>query len=110
MANHVKEVLAETAQIDGFIAVAVAHGDGVAGGKSEFNIEIAVAANSRGVKARAMKALNLSGSIEGSLITLDTQYQIIRPLHENSIHRVHRCRARSWKVQPGHGQVPDCCA
>lgn len=92
MADNVKAVLAEIEQIDGFIAAAVAHGEsgmamGIAGGTSGFNIEIAVAANSQVVKAKAkaMKALNLEGGIEDILITLRDQYHIIRPLRKNPI-------------------------
>lgn len=92
MADNIKEVLAELEKIDGFIAAAIAHGEsgmamGTVGGHSGFNIEVAVAANSQVVKAKAkaMKALNLDGGIEDILITLRDQYHIIRPLKKNPI-------------------------
>ena len=85
-------MLADLEQIDGFIAAAVAHGEsgmamGTSGGGSGFNIEVAVAANSQVVKAKtkAIKALKLEGGIEDILITLETQYHIIRPLRDNPI-------------------------
>lgn len=102
MADNVKEVLAEIEKIDGFIAAAVAHGEsgmamGVVGGGSGFNIEVAVAANSQVVKAKAkaMKALKLNGGIEDILITLHDQYHIIRPLRDNPIVFIYLALERS---------------
>ncbi len=87
MANNIKELLDELQSVDGFIAAAVADSDsgmalGTAGGGSDFNVDMAVAANTEVVKAkgRAMKALKLGDTIEDILITLSTQYHIIRPL------------------------------
>ena len=92
MAQNVQESLKQLKEIDGFIAAAVAHGEsgmalGTEGGGAAFDIEIAVAANSEVVRAKnkAMSALKLNGSIEDILITLDTQYHLIRPKADNPI-------------------------
>ena len=92
MADNVKEILKELEQIDGFIAAAIAHAEsgmamGTAGGGSAFNIEVAVAANSQVVKSKvkAMQALKLDGGIEDILITLPSQYHIIRPYEKNPV-------------------------
>ncbi|GII56711.1 hypothetical protein Pth03_51000 [Planotetraspora thailandica] len=78
-----KEMLA----IDGAIGAAVVdYGSGMAlgtlGGSKELDLQIAAAANTEVVKAklRAMDALQLQDSIEDILITLSSQYHIIRPL------------------------------
>lgn len=87
MANNIKDILGNLQSIDGFIAAAVADSDsgmalGTIGGGANFNVDMAAAANTEVVKAkgRAMKALKLNDSIEDILITLGTQYHIIRPL------------------------------
>lgn len=78
-----KEMLA----IDGAVGAAVAdYGSGMAlgtlGGSKDLDLQVAAAANTEVVKAklRAMDALKLDESIEDILITLSTQYHIIRPL------------------------------
>lgn len=87
MANNLTEVLADLQQLDGFIAAAIADSAsglclGMAGGSPTFNVEMAAAANTEVVKAkfRAMKSLKLDDAIEDILITLGTQYHLIRPL------------------------------
>lgn len=87
MANNLNEVLADLQQLDGFIAAAIADSGsglslGMVGGSPAFNIEMAAAANTEVVKAkhRAMKSLKLDDSIEDILITLGTQYHLIRPM------------------------------
>lgn len=87
MANNINQILAQLQEIDGFIAAAVADSAsgltlGKAGGNPAFNVELAAAANTEVVKAklRAMKSLKLEDSIEDILITLSTQYHLIRPL------------------------------
>lgn len=87
MANNIKDILSGLQSIDGFIAAAVADSDsgmalGTIGGGAAFNVDMAAAANTEVVKAkgRAMKALKLNDAIEDILITLGTQYHIIRPL------------------------------
>ena len=56
------------------------------GGSARFDLEAAGAANTEVVRAKnaAMKALNLKDQIEDILITLGTQYHLIRPLATNS--------------------------
>ncbi|MEU6414452.1 hypothetical protein [Microbispora sp. NPDC046933] len=86
MANmdvSLKEMLA----IDGAVGAAVAdYGSGMAlgtlGGSKELDLQVAAAANTEVVKAklRAIDALKLNDAIEDILITLGTQYHIIRPL------------------------------
>ncbi|GIH60493.1 hypothetical protein [Microbispora siamensis] len=86
MANidvSLKEMLA----IDGAIGAAVAdYGSGMAlgtlGGSKDLDLQVAAAANTEVVKAklRAIDALKLNDGIEDILITLGTQYHIIRPL------------------------------
>lgn len=87
MANNINQVLAQLQEIDGFIAAAIADSAsgltlGKVGGSATFNVELAAAANTEVVKAklRAMKSLKLEDSIEDILITLGTQYHLIRPL------------------------------
>jgi hypothetical protein len=82
--------LQEIQKLSGFIAAAVGHAEsgmamGTIGGSDSFNIDIAVATNTEVVKAknRAMQALKLKGGVEDILITLDTQYHLIRPLASN---------------------------
>ncbi|WP_169947825.1 MULTISPECIES: hypothetical protein [unclassified Microbispora] len=79
--------LKEMLTIDGAIGAAVAdYGSGMAlgtlGGSKDLDLQVAAAANTEVVKAklRAMDALKLSDGIEDILITLGSQYHIIRPL------------------------------
>ncbi len=55
------------------------------GGSARFDLEAAGAANTEVVRAKnaAMAALNLKDAIEDILITLGTQYHLIRPLASN---------------------------
>lgn len=83
----VKAALEETMSIDGAIAAALVDYEsgmalGTAGGNAEFNIEVAAAGNTEVVraKARVLADLGLPGGIEDILITLSTQYHLIRPL------------------------------
>jgi hypothetical protein len=83
--------LKEIMDIDGAIGVAlVDHTSGmalgVAGGGKELDLAVAAAGNTDVVRAklRAMEMLNLGESIEDILITLDTQYHMIRPLQSRS--------------------------
>jgi hypothetical protein len=83
--------LKEIMEIDGAIGVAlVDHTSGMAlgtiGGGKELDLTVAAAGNTDEVRAklRAMEMLNISEKIEDILITLDTQYHMIRPLTSRS--------------------------
>jgi hypothetical protein len=79
--------LKDAMQIDGAIGVALvdrASGMalGIAGGSRDFDPQVAAAANTEVVRAklRTMEMLSLHEKIEDILITLDSQYHLIRPL------------------------------
>ena len=83
--------LKEIMEIDGAIGVAlVDHTSGMAlgtvGGGKELDLTVAAAGNTDVVRAkmRAMEMLNLSEKIEDILISLETQYHMIRPLTSRS--------------------------
>jgi len=85
--SNIDTVLKEAMQIDGAIGVAlVDHTSGMtlgqAGGNT-LNLEVAAAGNTEVVRAklRTMEALRLREGIEDILITLDTQYHVIRLVH-----------------------------
>lgn len=93
MANNVKQITNDLAEIDGFIATSVV--DAQSGmalmtiNRSEtFNIEVASAANTEVIKAKhsAMKALGLGEErIDDILITLESQYHLIAPSARNPL-------------------------
>ncbi|MEU8359380.1 hypothetical protein AB0C27_25525 [Nonomuraea sp. NPDC048882] len=79
--------LKEMMSIDGTIGAAIVdHGSGMAlgtlGGSKDLDLQIAAAGNTEVVKAklRTMDSLGLKESIEDILISLSTQYHIIRPI------------------------------
>ncbi|GGS78718.1 hypothetical protein GCM10010156_41800 [Planobispora rosea] len=79
--------LKEMMAIDGAVgAVVVDYNSGMAlgslGGSKDLDLQIAAAGNTEVVKAklRTMESLGLKDTIEDILITLNTQYHIIRPL------------------------------
>jgi len=79
--------LKEIMQIDGAVGAAVAdYTSGMAlgtiGGTKDLDLGVAAAGNTDVVRAklRAMEMLNIKETIEDILITLDTQYHMIRPL------------------------------
>ena len=83
--------LKEIMDIDGAVGVAlVDHTSGMAlgtaGGGKELDLTVAAAGNTDVVrsKLRAMEMLNISEKIEDILISLDTQYHMIRPLTSRS--------------------------
>lgn len=79
--------LKDAMQIDGAIGAALVDRSsgmalGVAGGSRDFDLQVAAAANTEVVRAkqRTMEMLSLHEKIEDILITLDSQYHLIRPL------------------------------
>jgi len=89
MAN-IKESLAKILQLDGAIGACIVDSNsgmmlGAEGSSNTINLEVAAAGNTEVVRAkrRTMKNLNLKDGIEDILITLHTQYHIIRPLASN---------------------------
>lgn len=78
-------------QIDGAIAVALVDYTsgmtlGAMGGNPEFDVTVAAAGNTDVVRAkiRTIEMLQLPDGIEDILITLDTQYHVIRPLRSRT--------------------------
>jgi hypothetical protein len=86
---NVKDSLTRIMQIDGAVAAAVVDSNSGmmlgADGGGPVNLEVAAAGNTEVVRAKrkTMKALNLRDSIDDILITLNTQYHLIRPLGSN---------------------------
>lgn len=83
--------LKEIMDIDGAIGVAlVDHTSGmalgIAGGSKDLDLSVAAAGNTDVIrtKLRAMEMLNIGEKIEDILISLDTQYHMIRPLTNRS--------------------------
>ncbi|WP_030436813.1 hypothetical protein [Actinoplanes subtropicus] len=79
--------LKEALQIDGAIAAAVVDRTsgmtlGTAGGGQEFDPVVAGAANTEVLvaKMRTMELLGITEKIEDVLVTLDTQYHLLRPI------------------------------
>ena len=79
--------ISELANLDGFIGACVVDSETALTltkeqGHSGFDLDAAAAGNTEVVRAKhkAMKALKLKDSIEDILITLGTQYHLIRPL------------------------------
>jgi hypothetical protein len=88
--SNVETILKEAMQIDGAVGVALVDYTsgmslGQAGG-STLNLDIAAAGNTEVVRAklRTMDALGLREGIEDILITLDTQYHLIRLIADKS--------------------------
>ena len=89
MAN-INSSLSEIMKLDGAIAAALVDWEsgltlGTIGGGAGFDIELAASGNTAVVKAKVgvMKALGIEGAIEDILITLGSQYHLIRPLSKN---------------------------
>lgn len=83
--------LKECMAIDGAIGVALVDYTsgmtlGTAGGSAELDLSVAAAGNTDVVRAkmRTLELLKLDDGIEDILITLDTQYHLIRPLSSRS--------------------------
>lgn len=89
MAN-IKETLLQVMQLDGSIGTCIVDSNsgmmlGAEGGGGLINLEVAAAGNTEVVRAKrkTMRTLDLKTSIEDVLITLQTQYHLIRPLSSN---------------------------
>ena len=85
--NNVEHSLDMAANIKGAFAVAIVDYDsgmtlGSRGGSPEFDLDVAAPGNSDVVKTKLdiMQKLGLRETIEDILITLDTQYHLIRPI------------------------------
>lgn len=83
--------LKECMSIDGAVGVALVDYTsgmtlGTAGGSAELDLSVAAAGNTDVVRAkmRTLELLKLEDGIEDILITLDTQYHLIRPLSSRS--------------------------
>lgn len=90
MAN-LELALKECMSIDGAVGVALVDYTsgmtlGTAGGSAELDLSVAAAGNTDVVRAkmRTLELLKLDDGIEDILITLDTQYHLIRPLSSRS--------------------------
>ena len=85
MANNINETLQGLLEVDGGMAVALVDGaSGMLLGKagSGMDLDVAAAATTELVRAKlnTMKALGLNDAIDDMLITLTSQYHVIRPL------------------------------
>jgi hypothetical protein len=87
---NIKDSLSRIMQVDGAVGACIVDSNsgmmlGAEGGANTFNLEIAAAGNTEVVrsKRKTMRSLGLKDSIEDILITLHTQYHLIRPLATN---------------------------
>ena len=85
--------LKDALQVDGAIAAAlVDHTSGMAlgtaGGDSSFDVTVAAAANTEVLRAklRAMELLGMRESIDDILVTLQSQYHVLRPITARNGH------------------------
>jgi hypothetical protein len=93
--SSIDHALDAAASIRGAFAVAlVDYGSGLTlgsrGGSAEFDLDVAAPGNSEVVrtKLQVMEQLGLRETIEDILITLDTQYHLIRPIWNRTSDRL----------------------
>jgi hypothetical protein len=86
MAN-IKEVLTELAAVEGAIGIAIVDFKsgmtlGLMNNNGNFNLEVAAAGNAEVVRAKlkVMQSIGLKDRLDDILITLGSQYHLIRPL------------------------------
>ena len=89
--SNIDHSLDMAANIKGAFAVAIVDYDsgmtlGSRGGSAEFDLDVAAPGNSEVVRAKfdVMQKLGLRETIEDILITLDTQYHLIRPIYSTA--------------------------
>ena len=85
-----KETLPKLMEIDGCLGTCIVDSNsgmmlGSSGTSGNIDLEVAAAGNTEVVRAKrkTMKALSLRDNIDDILITLQTQYHLIRPLTTN---------------------------
>lgn len=85
--TDINTFLSQTMEIEGAVAAAIVDWEsgltlGTAVADNSFDVELAASGNTRVVQAKmaVMRDLNIGGSIEDILITLDEQYHVIRPV------------------------------
>ena len=83
--------LKDAMQIDGALGVALVDQTsgmalGTVGGSKTFDLTVAAAANTEVIRAkmRTMELLGLRETVEDILVTLDSQYHLIRPITGHS--------------------------
>src|SRR5690349_9208863 len=88
--SNIRESLAKIMKLDGALGTCVVDSNsgmmlGAESNNCPLNLEVAAAGNTEVVRAKrkTMKSLNLKDQIEDILITLHSQYHIIRPLSSN---------------------------
>jgi hypothetical protein len=87
---NIKDSLSRIMQLDGAVGACIVDSNsgmmlGAEGGAGSINLEVAAAGNTEVVrsKRKTMRSLGLKDSIEDILITLHSQYHLIRPLGTN---------------------------
>ncbi|MEV7117591.1 hypothetical protein [Kitasatospora griseola] len=87
---NIDSALADAMSIEGALGAALVDYEsgmslGFLGGSQQLDLEVAAAANTEVVRAkmRALAVLSIDDAIEDVLITLSTQYHLIRPLADS---------------------------